>query len=78
MRYFLTIFAFISALVTLCILILFISIFGAWMNGGFNVFLPGLGLIISAPLILAVLFIIGIIMFSLTVFLARRIFRPLR
>jgi hypothetical protein len=78
MKYFLTISAFLSALVTLGVLILFISVLIAWINGGGNVFLPGLGLIIAAPLILAVLFIIGVIMLSLTVFLARRISRPLR
>ena len=78
MKYFLTIFAFLSALATLCILILFIAVFIAWINGGGNVFLPGLGLIIAAPLILAVLFIIGVVMFSLTIFLVRRLYRPLR
>ena len=69
MRYLLTILTVITALATVCILILFISVFIAWLGGGFNIVLPGLGLVIGAPLVLIVLFLTGAIMFSLTVLL---------
>jgi hypothetical protein len=78
MKYFLTIITVVAALATVCILILFISVFIARLNGGFNIVLPGLGLVISAPLILISLFILGAILFSLTILLARMIFKPLR
>jgi hypothetical protein len=78
MRYLLTILTVITALATVCILILFISVFIAWLGGGFNIVLPGLGLVIGAPLVLIVLFLTGAIMFSLTVLLFRTIYKPLR
>ena len=78
MKYLLTFFMVAAALATVCTLILFISAFIAWLGGDFNVILPGLGLVISGTFILVVLLIIGIIMFLLTVLLARMIFKPLR
>lgn len=77
MKYLLTIFAVIFSLATVCIFTLFVLVFIAWLNGAGNVLLPGLGLVIAVPLVLILLFIIGIIMLSLTVWLFRMIFKPL-
>lgn len=77
MKYLLAILAVFSALLTLGIFILFISAFVAWLGGGFNVILPGLGLVISGGAVLIGILIIGLIMLSVTVLLARRIFRKL-
>ncbi|GEM_PF-7114240 len=78
MKYLLGIFTILSALATVCILIAFIWVFMAWLGGGFNIVLPGLGLVISGSFVLAVLLILGLIMLALTVWLARRIYKPLR
>jgi hypothetical protein len=77
MKYLLGIFTALSALATVCILIAFIWVFIMWLGGGFNVVLPGPGLIISGSLVLVALFIVGVSMFLLTVLLARKIFKPL-
>jgi hypothetical protein len=78
MKNFPTIITVLTALATVGILILFISVFIARLNGGFNIVLPGPGFVISAPLILVSLFILGAILFSLTILLARTIYKPLR
>jgi hypothetical protein len=78
MKYLLTILAVVSVLAAARTFIAFISVFIAWLGGGFNIVLPGLGLVITAPLILVVLFIVGIIMLSLAVLLARMVYKPLR
>ena len=78
MKYVLTILAVFSALATVCIFIAFVRLFIAWLGGGFNIILPGLGLVVSGGLVLIVLLITGIIMLSLTVLLWRTIYKPLR
>jgi hypothetical protein len=78
MKYLLGILAVVSALAAVCTFIVFIRVFIAWLGGGFNIVLPGLGLVISAPLILVMLFIVGLIMLALTFLLARMIYKPLR
>ena len=78
MKYLLAVLAVFTALATVCCLIAFIWVFIMWLGGGFNIVLPGLGLVISAPPILIALFIIGAVMLALTVLLARMIFKPLR
>jgi hypothetical protein len=78
MKYLLGIFTVLSALATVCILIAFISAFSAWRGGGFNIVLPGLGLVISAPLILITLFLLGLMMSAVTVLLFRTVYKPLR
>ena len=78
MKYFLTIFTLLSALATVCIFIAFIWLFIAWLGGGFNIVLPGLGLVISGGLVLIVLLITGIITLSLAILLWRTIYKPLR
>jgi hypothetical protein len=78
MKYFPTIFAVLFALATVGIFIAFIRLFIAWLGGGFNILLPGLGLVVSGGLILVVLLITGIIMLSLTVLLWRTIYKPVR
>ena len=77
MKNFLTILAVFSALITLVTLFLFVSLL-ITSGGDFNVVLPGLGLIISGSLILAALLIFGLMMLALTVWLARKIYKPLR
>ena len=78
MKYLLAILAVFSALATVCILIAFIWVFIMWLGGGFNIVLPGLGLIISGSVVLIALLILGLIMLLLTVMLVRKIFKPLR
>ncbi len=45
----------LSTLVALFILVLFIFVLGLWMKGVSSMALPGLGLIVSVPLILMLL-----------------------
>ena len=78
MKYLLAILAVFSALATVCSLIALIWVFMMWLGGGFNVVLPGLGLIISGSVVLIVLLILALIMLALTVMLVRKIFNPLR
>ena len=78
MKYLLAILAVFSALATVCILIAFIWVFIMWLGGGFNIVLPGLGLIISGSVVLAALFILALVMLALTVLLVRMIYKPLR
>ena len=78
MKYFPTIFAVLFALLTACIFIAFILLFSQWTSGGFNIILPGLGLVVSGGLVLIVLLITGIITLALTVLLWRTISKPLR
>jgi hypothetical protein len=78
MKYALTIFTVLSALLTACLLIALIRLFIAWTSGGFNIVLPGLGLIVSGGLVLAVFFIAAVIMLALTVWLFRAARPPLR
>ena len=77
MKYFMTVLAVFSALASLCFFIAFIWILVA-RGGGFNVILPGLGLVISGSLILAALLIFGLMMLALTAILVRLIYKPLR
>ncbi len=74
MKLLLTSLAAICGLTTLAVLILFVTVLFAWLNGGGNVLLPGLGLIIGAPLILLILFVVGAAMFFFTVLFIRKIF----
>jgi hypothetical protein len=78
MRYLLGIFTVFSALATVCLLIAFIWLFMVWLGGGFNIVLPGLGLVVSGALVLFTLFFLAVVMFLLTVVLARMIYKPLR
>ena len=72
MNYFL-ITAVILAAISLGIFILLLIVYSAWLNGGFNVLIPGLGLIVSAPLILAVLAAVEIFISLLLFFVVRRL-----
>ena len=75
MKILLGILAAVSALATICIFILFVLVFIAWLQGGINFVFPGLGLVVTAPVILIALFIIGALTLSVTLLLARTIFR---
>jgi hypothetical protein len=72
MKFFQTILAVFFALLTLCILLMFGTVFIAWLSGGGNVFLPGLGLVITAPLVLATLLILAIITFAVTLLIFKK------
>lgn len=64
------------ALATVGVFILLVLVLFAWLgDGGVNFILPGLGLVVTAPTVLIALFIIGIIMLSITMALARTLFR---
>ena len=78
MKYFLTILTALCALATVCVFVLFVSVFIMWLRAGFNVVLPGLGLVISAPLILVAIFITGAVLLAITLLLFRTIYKPLR
>lgn len=65
--------AVILAAISLGIFILFLIVYSAWLDGGFNVLIPGLGLIVSAPLILAVLAAVEIFTSLLLFLVARRL-----
>ena len=78
MKYFLTILAFFSALITLAAFIFSGWLFLWWLGGNFNIVLPGLGLVISGSLVLAVVLLFAVLMAALTVWLFRRINNPLR
>lgn len=74
MRYFLIIAALILAAISLGIIILFILLYSAWINGDTgNVVFPGLGLIISTPFILAVLAVIEFLISLILYFIVRRL-----
>ena len=77
MKYFLTTLAVFSALASLFFLTALIYIFVVF-GSGFNVVLPGLGLVISGSVILALLFLLGLVTLALTVLLLRMIYKPLR
>jgi hypothetical protein len=77
MKYLPIILSVFSALLTLGILTLFVTGFIAWLGGGFNIVLPGPGLVIGGAPVLIALLVTGIIMFAVTVLLARKIFRDL-
>jgi hypothetical protein len=77
MKYLFTIFAVVTGIISLVSIFLFVWLL-ITLGGGFNVVLPGLGLVISGSLILAALLILGLIMLLLTALLLRRIYKPLR
>jgi hypothetical protein len=78
MKYLLGILAAVSALAAVCFVIAFVYFFIVWLGGNFNIVLPGLGLVISGSVVLAVLFILGLIMLALTILILRTIYKPLR
>ena len=78
MKYLLGILAAVSALATVCFAIAFVYVFILWLGGNFNIILPGLGLVISGSVVLATLFILGLVMLALTILLFRAIYKPLR
>jgi hypothetical protein len=65
------------ALGALCVLIFGAALFITWLGGGFNVVLPGLGLVVSGGLILIALLVIELVLLPTTLLLARRISRKL-
>ncbi len=67
----------ISTLISLILFALFAISFVAWINGGGNVLLPGLGLVIAMSLIVVVLFIISVMSFSVTFLLYKFAFKTL-
>jgi TRAP-type C4-dicarboxylate transport system permease small subunit len=78
MKYLLTILTVFSALLTLGFFILFVwGGLALLLGGGFNVVLPGLGLVISGGLIVFALFILSGIMAAVTILLARKVFKRL-
>ena len=78
MKYLLGVLAAVSALAAVCIFIAFVYFFIVWLGGNFNIVLPGLGLVISGSVVLAVLFILGLVMLALTILLFRAIYKPMR
>jgi hypothetical protein len=78
MKVLLTFFAIFFGFMTAAIWILFAFEFVAWQNGGGNVLLSGLGVIISAPLVLVVLFITGAVSLVFTIMFDRKIYKRLR
>lgn len=75
MKYLLGILAAVFALATVGVFILFVRVFTAWLEKGVNLLVPGLGLVVSGPIVPAGLFIVGAILLALTMFLARTAFR---
>ncbi|HQU82440.1 MAG TPA: hypothetical protein PKY59_04920 [Pyrinomonadaceae bacterium] len=70
MKYFLIISALILAAISLGIIVLFILLYSAWINGGMdNILFPGLGMVVSVPFILVVMavveFVISLILFAI-------------
>ena len=63
----------ISVIVSILILILFIIFLGLWMKGSSNLFLPGLGLIVTTPLVLMLLLVVEIVMVLVSAYLVRLI-----
>lgn len=77
MKYFIKALLVISALTSLAILLLFVLALVAWLNGGGNVLLPGVGLIVTMSAIVVMLLIMLIISISITILLARTVFKRL-
>lgn len=74
MKYFLIFAALISAAISLGIIVLFILLYSAWINGGMdNILFPGLGLVISVPFILVVLAVIEFLISFILYFIVRRL-----
>ena len=67
----------ISALISLAIFLLFALALIGWLSGVDNVLFPGLGLVVSMPLVVVLLLIMLIISVSITILLARIAFRRL-
>lgn len=78
MRYLLMILAVFTGLATLGALAVFVLALIAWLKGGFNVVLPGLGLVVSGHFILIAFLIAAALLFAVTVLLARAISKGLR
>lgn len=73
MRYFLIISSLVLAAISFGIIVLFILLYSAWINGDEdNILLPGLGLVISIPFILAVLAVIEIVITLILFSIVRR------
>ena len=78
MKYLLAVIAVFSALLTVGVAALFVAALAAWLKGGFNVVLPGLGLVVSGTFVLAVLLVAGVGLFVLTWSLVRFIWQNRR
>lgn len=76
MKILLTILTVIFALAALAVLALFLWMFAGSFGGGFNVVLPGPGLIVDGTLVLISLFVLEAILLFITILLARKISRP--
>ncbi len=63
----------ISVIVAVVILIIFIGILGVWMKGADSLAFPGLGLLVSTPLILVALLVSEIVMVLLAAYFVRYI-----
>lgn len=74
MKYFLIITALILAAISLGIIILFVLLYSAWINGDVdNVVLPGVGLLISTPFILTVMAVSEFLISLILYFIVRRL-----
>ena len=67
----------ISALISLIITILFLLALFAWINGGGNVLLPGLGLVIAMGAVVMFLLAFSVCSVATTFLLYRIIFRKI-
>jgi hypothetical protein len=63
----------ISVIIAVAILIIFIGVLGVWMKGADALAFPGLGLLVSTPLILVMLLVSEIVMVLLSAYLVRYI-----
>ena len=63
----------ISVIVAVVILTIFIGILGVWMKGADSLAFPGLGLLVSTPLILVALLVSEIVMVLLAAYFVRYI-----
>jgi hypothetical protein len=65
----------VSALISLTITILFLLALFAWISGGGNVLLPGLGLVIAMSAVVIFLLIVLIISLLITYLLYQAVFK---
>ena len=63
----------ISVIVSILILILFITFLGLWMKGSTSLVLPGLGVIVATPLVVILLLVVEIVMVFISAYLVRLI-----